>query len=103
MNAKQDKFAVDTKTSLGNMIDSLALLGHAAGGLSDLRRDLIKSTVRGQLLYIGNEEKQDDNLLFGKDLAKRMKELNESQQLSQPLPQEKIVFERNPMVDQIGE
>eukprot|EP00794_Sanderia_malayensis_P020745 gene20745-22774_t len=96
LNAKQGQFPVDIKNSLGNMIDSLALLGHTAHGCSDLRRDLIKNTVKGQLLYLGSEEKSDQNLLFGKDLAKRLKDLNESQQLSQTLTPGKSNFRKEP-------
>ena len=78
----------DTKTALSHTIDALALMGHAVGALSRIRRDNIKPTLNP--VYYSLCNRADDPvphspLLFGDDLAKQVRDAKETSNISQSL------------------
>ena len=78
----------DTKTALSHSIDALALMGHAVGALSCIRRDNINPTLNP--VYYSLCNRADDpvphsSLLFGDDLAKQVRDAKETSNISQSL------------------
>lgn len=63
------------KEILAPAVDAIALLGHAASELSQLRREQVKSALKREfnsLCTATNESSTRSPLLFGTDLAKQI-------------------------------
>ena len=78
----------DTKTALSHTIDALALMGHAVGALSRIRRDNIKLTLNPVYYSLCNwadDPVPHSPLLFGDDLAKQVRDAKETSNISQSL------------------
>ena len=74
------------KDMISRSIEALALLGHATNELSVLRRGLIKPMLRSEyaaLCY--TEPETSSSLLFGDDLAKRVRDVKETSTLGNSL------------------
>ena len=66
-------------------IDAVALLGHATNELSLLRREQIKPTLKPEHYPICNTDIPNYQLLFGDDLAKRVREAQDTSKLANKL------------------
>ena len=66
-------------------IDAVALLGHAANELSLLRRKQIKPTLKPEYYPICNTDIPNSQLLFGDDLAKRVRDAQDTSKLANKL------------------
>ena len=66
-------------------IDAVALLGHAANELSLLRREQIKPTLKPEYYPICNTDIPNSQLLFGDDLAKRVRDAQDTSKLANKL------------------
>ena len=66
-------------------IDAVALLGHTANELSLLRRQEIKPTLKLQYYPICNTDIPNSQLLFGDDLAKRVRDAQDTSKLTNKL------------------
>lgn len=68
------------KTILGQNIDAIALLGHAAGDIAGLRRERIKPLLKPEYASLCTKETSYINSqhLFGEDLAKQVRDAKET-------------------------
>ena len=66
-------------------IDAVALLGQAANELSLLRREQIKPTLKPEYYPICNTDIPNSQLLFGDDLAKRVRDAQDTSKLANKL------------------
>ena len=71
------------KALLTNCVDSVALLGHIHNGISTMRRSRIRSFLKAQYATICNSDEVHSPLLFGDELAKRLRDAKETSKLSQ--------------------
>ena len=72
------------KESLAAKIDAIVLLGHAAGELSRLRREQIKPALKAEfhsLCSQANESTSRSDLLFGADLAKQVRDAEDTNKI----------------------
>ena len=69
-----------------NCVDTIALLGHVAGELSRLRRENIKPVIKHEFKSICSESSSTSSqLLFGDDLAQRVRDAKKSSRLKSTL------------------
>ena len=68
------------KALIANTIDAIALIGHTAGALLNLRREQVRPALRPEFHSLC--KKTDDSshslLLFGEDLAERVRDTKET-------------------------
>ena len=67
---------------LGNCIDTVARLGHAAAELSQIRRERLKPSLKAEYHSLCTAEvSPESKLLFGDDLAKQIRDKNETNRI----------------------
>ena len=77
-SAKADE-KPDYKSVLSTLRDSMALAGHSNQGLNQFRRELFKPSISGSMQRIVKDVPEEEENLFGDNLEKRAKELQESE------------------------
>lgn len=77
----------ENKPLITNTIDAIALMGHAVGELSNLRREQIRPALRTEFhsLCRKTDDSSHSPFLFGTDLAKRARDTKETYTLSRSL------------------
>ena len=74
---------VDYNKLVTNMIDSIALLGHASHELTVLRRRRIQPALKQEYAALCSMDIPPSKYLFGDDLAKRLRDIKETSKISQ--------------------
>ena len=80
-----------SKETLSYSIDAIALIGHAVGDLSRIRREQIKPALKPEFYSLctsANESNAHSPLLFGTDLAKEIR--SRHQRCQQYWPEDKL-------------
>lgn len=78
----------DNNTAIAHSIDAIALMGHAVGALSRIRREQIKPALKPAFYSLcnkTNEAAASTTWLFGDDLAKQVRDAKETNTISQSL------------------
>jgi hypothetical protein len=70
--------------------DSVELLAFGRARVNESRRSLILANINSNYRPIGNKTKPEDGLLFGKELAEAMREVEDSNKLAQKLARPEI-------------
>jgi hypothetical protein len=84
-NSKANKPDIDP-TVVKDCIDIIALLGHAAGDLTKMRRENIKSVFKHEFRSLCSDHtSMNSQLLFGNDLAQRVRDAKETSKLGNTL------------------
>ena len=74
--------SADINDMLGNCIDTVAFLGHAAAELSQIRRERLKPSLKAEYHSLCTAEVSPElKLLFGDDLAKQIRDKNETNRI----------------------
>ena len=68
------------------LLDVIALLGHAQGGLVQRRLDLIRPDLNDQYQQISAERVGFTDLLFGNDLSQQIQDITATNRMGQKLP-----------------
>ena len=58
------------------LVDSLAFIGKATRDINQLRRDILKSSLRAKMKQLTKNVPAESELLFGDDLNKRICQIN---------------------------
>ena len=74
---------VDHNKLVTNMIDSIALLGHASHELTGLRRRRLQPALKQEYAALCSMDIPPSKYLFGDDLAKRLRDIKETSKISQ--------------------
>ncbi|XP_038073153.1 uncharacterized protein LOC119741467 [Patiria miniata] len=79
--------SVDHKTLVTNLLDSMAIIGHTVTQLNFRRRELIKPDLNQQYSSLCSAQVPVTGLLFGDDLPKQCKDIQETNKLGQKFGQ----------------
>lgn len=81
------KTSDEDKKALSQNIDAIALLGHAAGDITCLRRERIKPLLKPEYASLCSKEsnEKDSKYLFGDDLAKQVRDAKETSAIGKKL------------------
>ena len=72
----------DVNEMLGNCIDTIALVGHPISELSQIRREKLKPSLKAEYHSLCTTEvSPESKLLFGDDLAKQIRDKNETNRI----------------------
>ena len=80
------KSQIDTKDMVTDSIDAIALVGHVVSGISSIRREQLRPSLKHEFQTIcSNSVPSSSKLLFGDNLAKKIRDAKETSRIGLPV------------------